>query len=264
MPAPRLYVDPDLFADARIELDPGQIHHLLNVLRMSEGDPALLFNGRDGEWEGNLIALTRKRAAVAVWNQTRVHQPSPDLELLFAPLKKDRTDFTIEKATELGVSRIQPVLTERTNADHVRPDRLQSLAIGAAEQSERLDVPEIAPPRRLAAVLRGWPSARPLLFADECGDDQQKPWGGETGRAPPAAKIIARIVHQCGRTSLSVLVGPEGGFSPEERAALRREPFVHPVGLGPRILRAETASTVLLGLVQALWGEQPVPSSGAT
>lgn len=256
MPRPRLYVEADLFAEARIEPDSGQIHHLLNVLRLGGGDSVRLFNGRDGEWEGGLVALTRKKVEIAIDRQIRVQQCSPDLELLFAPLKKDRTDFTVEKAAELGVRRIQPVLTERTNQDHVRPDRLRAIAIGAAEQSERLDVPVISAQKRLDAVLRGWTPGRILLFADESGDDRQKPWGGDSGRAPPAAEVITRIVDECVEVPLSILVGPEGGFTPEERANLRHEPWVRPVGLGPTILRAETASTVLLGLVQALWGSK--------
>lgn len=229
-----------------------QAHYLTRVLRLAAGEKVRVFNGRDGEFDGRIASAGKRGVEIDLLAQTRA-QPAqaPDVWLLFAPLKKARTDFLVEKAVELGASEICPVLTVRTGAETVRTDRLQRLAVEAAEQTERLDVPPVLDAVKLDAALAGWPEGRVLLFADEAGDDGEKPWGGETGRAPPAAEVIAGLAGKPG----AILIGPEGGFDPRERALLRRLPFVRPVGLGPRILRAETAAAAALALWQALAGD---------
>jgi 16S rRNA (uracil1498-N3)-methyltransferase len=171
--------------------------------------------------------------------------------LLFAPVKRHATDLIVEKATELGVAALRPVLTRRTIAETVRVDRLQTIAREAAEQTERVELPRIEPPAQLARALDGW-DGRPLLYADEAGDDPSAPWGGQTGRGAPLAETLAGLRNA---PRLALLTGPEGGFDPEERRMLRSLPFVRPVSLGPRILRAETAAMAALTLVQALWGD---------
>jgi 16S rRNA (uracil1498-N3)-methyltransferase len=175
----------------------------------------------------------------------------PDLWLLFAPLKKTRTDFVVEKAVELGVREIRPVLTERCEAQAVRTDRLQRIAIEAAEQTERLDVPPVREARRLDLALKDWDPARLLYFCDEAGDEGDRPWGGEAGRAAPMADVLKAAPAPAG----AILIGPEGGFSPAERTMLRKLDFVRPVGLGPRILRAETAAAAALAIWQAVLGD---------
>ena len=166
-------------------------------------------------------------------------------------MKKARTDFIVEKATELGSSEILPVLTERTDADIVRADRLQRVAVEAAEQTERLDVPPVRDAVKLDQALSGWDAARILIYADEAGDEGGKPWGGEDGRARSIADMLKSL--NAGRAA--ILIGPEGGFSPAERKRLRGLPYVRAVGLGPRILRAETAAVAALALYQALAGD---------
>jgi 16S rRNA (uracil1498-N3)-methyltransferase len=170
---------------------------------------------------------------------------------LFAPLKKASTDFLVEKAVEMGVAELRPVLTERTGARDVRTDRLARIAIEAAEQTERLDVPPVRDAEKLARAFDEWDEARPVYYADESGVEGDRPWGGSTGRAPPMAEVIRKTPP----SRAAILIGPEGGFSPMERAWLRSLPFVRPVGLGPRILRAETAATAALALYQALAGD---------
>lgn len=226
----RLHVHAPLFAGAMIEASAGQARHLGTVMRRSPGDPVLLFNGRDGEWGGRIAASSRGQATLAADAQVRVQQVDLDLWLVFALLKRDTTDLVVQKATELGVSALLPVFTERTNAARVNAERLQSIATEAAEQSERLTVPEIRAARALDAVLSGWPGGRPLFAALERG-----PGPLPAGAAGPAA----------------LLVGPEGGFGPRDRGLLGRHDFVRPVSLGPRILRAETAAIVGLALLQA-------------
>jgi 16S rRNA (uracil1498-N3)-methyltransferase len=248
---PRLYVAPDLCEGLEIPIDADQAHYLTRVLRLTAGAPVRVFNGRDGEFEAVLSAFTKSTAQLRLGAQVRPQQATPDLWLMFAPLKKARTDFIVEKATELGASEIRPILTERTDADTVRMDRLQRIAIEAAEQTERLDVPPVRDAMKLDQALRDWDETRILIYADEAGDEGGKPWGGDSGRAKPIADILK--TPNAGRAA--ILIGPEGGFSPAERKRLRSLPYVRPVGLGPRILRAETAAVAALALFQALAGD---------
>lgn len=248
---PRLYVAPDLVEDGVLVLDGDQAHYLSRVMRLGVGDPVRVFNGRHGEWDATMRASTKSTATLALESRTREQAGVPDLWLLFAPLKKARTDFVVEKAVELGAAEIRPVLTERTDAETVRVDRLQRLAIEAAEQTERLDVPPIRDAARLTTLLSAWDAKRVLLFADEAGDDAGRPWGGEAGRARPADDVLRGLPDG----SAAILIGPEGGFSATERAHLRKQAFVRPVSLGPRILRAETAAVAVLALWQAIRGD---------
>ncbi len=248
---PRLFILNDLAAGVRLRIEGDQAHYLSRVMRLGPGDPVRLFNGRDGEFTAAVATVGKSAVEVDVRHQDRPQAPGADLWLLFAPLKKTRTDFVVEKATELGVAEIRPVLTERTEAREVRIDRLHRLAIEAAEQTERLDIPAFHEAVRLDRAFEGWDAARRVYFADEAGDDQGRPWGGTAGRASAVADVLKAEPCQAG----AVLVGPEGGFSPSERAWLRSLPFVRPVGLGPRILRAETAAVSALTLWQALAGD---------
>lgn len=248
---PRLYVAPDLSEGADIPIDGDQAHYLMRVLRLGVGDPVRLFNGRDGEFEASVSAVTKSTARLALAKRVRAQAGVPDLWLLFAPLKKARTDFVVEKAVELGAAEILPVITERTDADTVRVDRLSRLAVEAAEQTERLDVPPVREAMKLPALLAGWDHARTLIYADEAGDEGGKPWGGEAGKAAPLGDVLSGLSDG----PAAILIGPEGGFSPAERKRLRELPFVRPVGLGPRILRAETAAVAALALRQAVRGD---------
>ena len=251
MPDPRLLIDQQLSAGVTITLDEGRSRHVGAVLRRGAGDRVRLFNARDGEW-GALIADVSKRGMkVSVENFIRPAKPGPDLELLFAPVKRHATDLIIEKATELGVGRIRPVITQRTIAETVRLDRLQTIAREAAEQTERFEAPEIFEPLSLAKALDGWDASCALIYADEAGDDESAPWGGAAGRAAPPGQTIAHVKSE----RLALLIGPEGGFTSDERKMLRALAFVHPVSLGPRILRAETAAIAALSVIQALWGD---------
>ena len=225
----RLYVPSPLASDGEIDVAPAQAHYLDTVMRRGVGDVVRVFNGADGEWQARLVALARGKARVAVESRLREPAAEPDLWLLFTPLKRDTTDLVVQKATELGVSVLAPVTTERTNAARVNADRLLAIAIEAAEQSERLTVPAIRPLRTLAAALADWTDHRPLFVALE--RDQLPP-------APAADGPVA------------LLVGPEGGFGPLDRSLLDRADFVRPVSLGRRILRAETAVIVGLALLQ--------------
>lgn len=248
---PRLYVTPDLAIGADLQLDGDQAHYLTRVLRLEAGDPVRVFNGRDGEFDTVLAASTKSTATLKISGQVRQQAGVPDLWLLFAPLKKARTDFVVEKAVELGAREIIPVITERTDAETVRVDRLSRQAIEAAEQTERLDVPPVRDAVKLHTLLAQWDAGRVLIFADEAGDDQERPWGGEAGRAGPAAEVLAGLPEG----PAAMLIGPEGGFSPAERARLRALPFVRPVSLGPRILRAETAALATMAIWQAVKGD---------
>jgi 16S rRNA (uracil1498-N3)-methyltransferase len=248
---PRLYVAPDLAEGGEIALDGDQAHYLTRVLRLAAGAPVRVFNGRHGEFDAQLAASTKNSATLSLGPQVRQQHAVPDLRLLFAPLKKARTDFLVEKAVELGVAELQPVITERSDSDVVRTDRLHRIAVEAAEQTERLDVPSVREAAKLFVILQSWDPARALIYADEAGDEGEKPWGGEAGRAAPMAKVVQELAGK----PTAILIGPEGGFSPAERKRLRELPYVRPVGLGPRILRAETAAVAALTLYQALAGD---------
>lgn len=249
MANPRLLIDQDLRPGAAIALDEAQARHVGTVLRLDQGDSLRVFNARDGEWSATVASKTKRGMNVAVDVLLRGARATPDLDLLFAPVKRHATDLIVEKATELGVRRIRPVITQRTIAETVRLDRLQSIAREAAEQTERFDAPEILEPVSLAKIVDGWDASRPLIYADEAGDDERAPWGGESGRAKPIAASLPS------GEKLALLIGPEGGFAPEERRMLRALPFVNAVSLGPRILRAETAVIAALSVIQSNWGD---------
>lgn len=234
---PRLFVEADLSQGALVALPEGQSKYLTRVMRLAEGASVRAFNGRDGEWVCTL-QVEGKRAGLSPQQQTRVHGSGSDLILLFAPLKKARTDYAVEKACELGVARIQPVMTEYTQTGRVRADKLHAIATEAAEQTERLDVPVIGEAMNLSAALAAWDAKDPLYYCDE---------GSE---ARPMRDAI-----QTKSDAAGVLIGPEGGFSPRERAQLRALDFVIPVTLGPRILRAETAVVSALTIWQSEVGD---------
>jgi 16S rRNA (uracil1498-N3)-methyltransferase len=250
---PRLYVAPDLGEGADITLDADQSHYLTRVLRLGAGAPVRLFNGRDGEFEAELVNGTKAAAVLKLKGQMRQQHRVPDLWLMFSPLKKARTDFLVEKAVELGVAELRPTITERTDADVVRVDRLQRIAVEAAEQTERLDVPLVRDAEKLVGQLTSWNwnASRTLIYADEAGDDGEKPWGGDKGRAPAIADVVAELAGK----PVAILIGPEGGFSQVERKRLRELPYVRPVSLGPRILRAETAAVAALTIYQSVAGD---------
>lgn len=229
-PSIRLYVKTPLSAGAEVPATAGQAHYLGSVMRRAVGDAVLLFNGSDGEWLARIGALRKDKGHFIVEAQTRPQAAEPDLWLVFALLKRDATDLVVEKATELGASRILPVFSERTNAARVNEERLAAIAAEAAEQCERLSVPEIAAPQSLAALLAAWPAGRRLVVAAERSD------------APP----IRPMPGPC-----ALIIGPEGGFTPLELDLLGRNPLVNKASLGPRILRAETAAIVGLALLQA-------------
>ncbi|WP_339743039.1 16S rRNA (uracil(1498)-N(3))-methyltransferase [uncultured Maricaulis sp.] len=250
---PRLFLDCPFAPAAHLALSREDTHYVLNVMRRGEGDSVRLFNGRDGEWSARISNAHRKGATLALIAQTRPQASVPDLWLLFAPVKRQKTDLIVEKATELGVREIHPVSTRRSQADRIKPERFHIIAKEAAEQTERLDLPLIAPLARLERVLEGWDPARTLYYCDEAGDGDEDgtAWGGQEGRARPMLDVLN--AGEAGPAAL--LIGPEGGFSPEERTQLRQLDFVRAVSLGPRILRAETAVIAALSLWQASLGD---------
>lgn len=252
MANPRLLIEQTLSPGAEMALEEGQARHVGTVLRLDAGDSLRVFNANDGEWRARVSEKSKRGMRVRVEEKLRDARAAPDLDLLFAPVKRHATDLIVEKASELGVLRIRPVITQRTIAETVRTDRLAAIAREAAEQTERFDAPEICEPLALGKALDGWDAARPLIYADEAGDDANQAWGGETGRAAP---MLDALEGHAGASKLALLIGPEGGFTPEERRMLRGQPFVIPVSLGPRILRAETAVIAALTLVQAQWGD---------
>jgi len=227
--APRLFVPDALRTGAEIVPSAAQAHHLGTVLRARPGAAVRLFNGRDGEVLAHIITLKRDQARLLVAEQLRPQAVEGDLWLAFAPLKRDMTDLVAQKATELGAAAILPVFTARTNAGRVNTDRLRAIAVEASEQCERLTVPRVGEPVRLADLLAAWPAGRPLFAAIERAD-----------APPPPAQFAAA----------ALLVGPEGGFAPDELELLRRHADVRAVSLGPRVLRAETACIVGLALLQ--------------
>lgn len=250
---PRLYVESDLSAGTAFALEEGQAKYVARVMRLGVGDAVRVFNGRDGEWRCTIDGVTGKRVSVAPETQMREQaERAPTApRLLFAPLKKTQTDFVVEKATELGVCQICPVITDRTQTRTVRIDRLSKIALEAAEQTERLDLPEIAEATGLETALVALGPDIAVIFCDEAGNDADQPWGGQAGRAKPMAEVARGLETK----AVAILIGPEGGFSPEEQSALRQRAGVRAVSLGPRILRAETAAIAALTVWQAVCGD---------
>ena len=235
----RLFVDQPLSAGVLIQLEPDQGRYLTTVMRKGVGDAVLLFNGRDGEWRAEITAAGKRSCVLTALERTRPQTPTPDLELIVALVKRTRLETIVEKAAELGCRRVRLAITRYTQADHTRVDRLAAIAIEASEQTGRLDVPDIVAPEKLDHILDAWPRERRLMFCDE---------GGEVS---PALEAIEALEP----AAWAILIGPEGGFAPEERDRLRTMDQVVPVGLGPRILRADTAAIAALSLWQATLGD---------
>ena len=235
----RLYVTGDLGSGAGVTLDEAQTHYLLHVMRARAGMLVSLFNGRDGEWLAEIAALAKRGVSLTCRKQTLPQMRGSDLWLVFAPVKKTPSDYLTQKATELGVSLLQPVFTRRTIVGRVNDERMAANAIEAAEQSGRLTVPDIRAAIDLDKSLAAWPQERRLFFCDEGGD----------------AKAMAQAARENSGLPVAILTGPEGGFDPDERKTLRALPFVVPVTLGPRILRADTAALAALAIWQAAAGD---------
>jgi 16S rRNA (uracil1498-N3)-methyltransferase len=234
----RLYVDHPLGQGQTIPLSREQAHYLFGVMRLGPGDTVALFNGREGEWQAVVAEAGKRAGTLEATRQSRPQQNPPDLWLLFAPIKKARTDFIVEKAAELGAARILPTATDFTNAERIRRDRLQAHAVEAAEQCGGTFVPEVADLAPLASRLDTWDDTRRILFCDE----------GLQGSPPTDLSILPP-------GPWAILIGPEGGFSPSERARLHGLPHAHAVSLGPRILRADTAAVAALTLWQSALGD---------
>lgn len=239
-PATRLYLPGVLRLGDEIELDAAQAHRLRNVLRLSEGAAVAAFNGNSGEFLCRIVDHGRRGMALAVDHQLRIAEEEIDLWLLFAPLKRARLDWLVEKASELGAAALLPVWTARTQPERLNRDRLTAIAVAAAEQSERLSVPEIREPQRLDRLLAEWPAGRRLIVCDE------------TGGGTPIATVLPALEPE---PLAALLIGPEGGFTETELDALGKLPIVYRVGLGPRVLRAETAALAALAVFQAIAGD---------
>jgi 16S rRNA (uracil1498-N3)-methyltransferase len=237
---PRLYVPALLAEGAELALDPQQTNYLINVMRLGAGDSVLLFNGRDGEFMGVLAAKSRKGASLRVGAQTRPQETPPDVDYLFAPLKHARLDYMAQKAVEMGVRRLRPILTRRTQVARVNLERLSANAIEACEQCGAVWTPEVAAVETLGEALHRWPPERLLVFCDE-----------EAERGSPL-DALANVTADGG---VGLLIGPEGGFDDDERALILATPRALRLSLGPRILRADTAAVAALALIQATLGD---------
>ena len=235
----RLFIDTPLSAETRHEVASEQFNYLANVLRLEAGAQVLVFNGRDGEWLAEITFPSRKKIALELTEQTRPQPQASDLHYLFAPLKVGRLDYLIQKAVEMGAGLLQPVMTQHVQGKITNLDRLRANVTEAAEQCGVLSIPEVREPRKLADILERWPADRRIIFCDE-SDEGQNP-------LPILAKISER--------KLALLVGPEGGFSEEERALLHSLDFVTAIPLGPRILRADTAAVAAMAVIQAAIGD---------
>jgi 16S rRNA (uracil1498-N3)-methyltransferase len=238
---PRLLVDADLRAGEGVRLADERVHYLRHVLRLESGAAVDLFNGRDGEWRSSLVAVAKAQATLLVEQQLRPQAADPDVWLVFAPIKRARIDGVVEKATELGVAALLPVVTQHTAVERVKTERLRAIAVEASEQCERLTVPAVREPVTLGKLLAAWPAGRRLLLCAEAGE------------ARPIADALQSHVKDT--VPWAIMVGPEGGFARSELDALAKLPFVMPVGLGPRILRADTAALAALACWQAILGD---------
>ena len=235
----RLFVPQPLSPGGEIGPDSSQSHYLVNVLRLQPGAQLLVFNGADGEWLAEIAEASKKRVRLAMVTQVRPQPAHPDLLYCFAPLKQGRLDYMVQKAVEMGAGRLQPVITQHTQMSTIGTDRIRANAIEAAEQCGVLAIPTVGEPVKLDRLIWEWEPGRRLIFCDE---------GADSNNPVPALKAITE-------TRLGLLVGPEGGFSEEERRQLRGLPYVTSIPLGPRILRADTAAVAALAIIQATIGD---------
>ena len=235
---PRLHLADRLAEGRDIELPQPQAHYLTGVLRLASGDPVRVFNGADGEWLAYLATVARKKSTIRCERRVADVKPPPDIDYVFAPLKHARLDYVVQKATELGARRLLPVITARTVAERVNLDRMRANVIEAAEQCNLVFVPEVAEPVKLAKLLEGWEPGRALIYCDE------------TAAIASPLEALAAL-----KTPAAVLIGPEGGFTDDEKAMLKSCAFVTAISLGPRIMRADTAAVAALTLVQAVLGD---------
>ena len=235
----RLYIKEPLAQNKIITLDEEQTHYLKNVIRATQNTPIQCFDNQTGEFSATVISLEKKQGQVQITHQLKKYTPCPDIWLLFAPLKKDKTDFVIEKATELGCRKIQPVITQYTMTKNIRLERYIAQSIEAAEQCRRTDLPEISAPKELKEILRTWDKERPLFFMDESLQ----------------SKNFLTILKENPSNKAALLIGPEGGFSNEEQETLKSLTFAKGATLGPRILRAETAVAAALSCWQMISGD---------
>jgi 16S rRNA (uracil1498-N3)-methyltransferase len=235
----RLYVEAPLGEGLRVGPTESQAHYLLHVMRAKVGEGVSLFNGRDGEWLARIAEVTKRSCVLVCERLVALQRAVPDLWLVFAPIKKTPSDYLVQKATELGVCRLQPVFTRRTIVTRLNLERMRANAVEAAEQSGRLTIPEIVEAQTLPSLLSKWPQERRLLFCDEAGE----------------ATPIARTLADAPNGPWAILTGPEGGFDPSEREMLRGKPFTVPVSLGQRILRADTAALAALAVWQSIKGD---------
>jgi len=235
----RLYIDCPLAKGGQASLSKDQAHYLRNVMRFELDELVTVFNGRDGEWLGRIAELGKRAGLVILQSQARKQQQEPDIWLLFAPIKKARNDFIVEKATELGVSSLWPVTTQRTQSGRINKDRMITQTVEAAEQCERLTLPEVHDGAVLQKALEDWPADRPLFILDETGDGQEPAKAFPKYAGKPAA----------------ILIGPEGGFDPNELEMIKAQPTAISISLGRRILRAETAVVAALSCWQSLCGD---------
>ena len=239
----RLYVDTDLPGDGAVTLDADQSHYLSNVMRARPGDGVALFNGRDGEWASEIENAAKRSVTLRLGAKLKDQRSEPDLWLAFAPIKKARLDFIAQKATELGVSHMVPVITRRTIVDRVKTERLHANAVEAAEQCERLALPTVGDPIKLEKLLDTWPAERKLMFCDE------------DLSGTPAHTALQAADDKSSPHPWGILIGPEGGFDDHERARIRKHPNTVVVALGPRVLRADTAAMAAISLWQSALGD---------
>ena len=239
----RLFVDVSLDTDVVISLDRDQSHYLANVMRLKAGDRIAIFNGRDGEWLSEVSDITKREVTLRTKTHIKKQQAEPDLWLVFAPIKKARLDFIAQKATELGVSHMTPVMTRRTIVERVKTERMAANAIEAAEQCERLNVPTVGDAVKLDKLLSEWPADRKIMFCDE------------DLSGTPAQTALAAADEKPAAAPWAILIGPEGGFDDTERALIRNHSNCVTVSLGPRILRADTAAMAAISLWQSALGD---------